>query len=130
MAAQTAASDVKALPAPQRGPDSPEGVLDGLWKVLDSVEDNLVKAPRVLALTLQCILAIWEVRHLSPSPSLPAVFPVEDGRDAKNLPTENRARILGFTVQCSTIKLSGVFLILDLECPAMDTDLCRTGIFY
>ena len=30
------------------------------------------------------------------------------GRRKKNPPTENRARILGFTVQCSTIKLSGV----------------------
>ena len=50
----------KALPAPSTS-GKEEGVLDGLWVILKSAKDNIVNHPRVVALSLQSILAIWQV---------------------------------------------------------------------
>ncbi len=52
---------IMALPAPSSS-GKEEGVLDGLWSILKTAKDNVVKHPAVVALALQSILALWQVR--------------------------------------------------------------------
>ena len=74
----------KALFAPSKSgkePPQEKGVLDGLWGVLKAAKDNIVNKPSVVALTLQSLLAIWQVnvqRHshaTADSEFLDQIFP-------------------------------------------------------
>ena len=61
----------KSLPAaPSTGTEG--GVLEGLSGILDGSKDIILKHPRVVALALQCVLAIWQVDFLDPPPVIPS----------------------------------------------------------